>query len=66
MFRNLERLFLLRAGEIDKGTNIPIHKPCYYQGLILRAKYEQKLISQDTYFAAMQRLSGKNAKPFTQ
>ena len=50
--------------EIDIGKNIPIRNACYYEGLILKQKYEQKLISQDIYFAAMQRLSGKNAKPF--
>lgn len=64
MFRNVERLAVIRAKEIDLGRNIPIRNACYYEGLILKQKYEQKLISQDIYFAAMQRLSGKNAKPF--
>jgi hypothetical protein len=64
MFRNVERLAVIRAKEIDLGRNIPIRNACYYQGLILKKKYEQNLISQNIYFSAMQRLSCKNAKPF--
>jgi|TARA_B110000914_G_C15504010_1_gene467341 hypothetical protein len=64
MFRNVERLQVVRAKEISVGTNIPIRDHCYYQGVILKQKYKHNLISQKLYFKAMQKLSGKNSKPF--
>jgi hypothetical protein len=64
MFRNVERLQVIRAKEISAGTNIAVRNQCYYQGVVLRQKFSQNLISQKLYFKAMQKLSGKNAKPF--
>ena len=64
MFKNMERLAYIRAGEIRKGVNVPVKSAAYYQSLILRSKYDQGLISQKTYFDGMMRLSGKNPKPF--
>lgn len=64
MFREKERLDFIRSREIDFNVNLPVRSMAYYQGLIIRQKYDNNLISQDIYFSTMCRLTGKNAKHF--